>query len=87
MRDAWHVQRLTWFSKGFYVVGLEDERIVVRDLRMGLEPDHYAFSFAVAQRNGNAIVAMAPERVAAAPYRSEDWLTLRDNVLGRKAGP
>ena len=46
--DAWAVRRLQWFTHGFYAVQLEDGRIVMTDLRMGLEPD-YVFRFAVAE--------------------------------------
>ncbi|MCP5156131.1 MAG: metal-dependent hydrolase [Ectothiorhodospiraceae bacterium] len=42
----WPVERLRWFTKGFYAVTLEDEAVVMSDLRMGVEPD-YVFRFAV----------------------------------------
>ncbi len=42
----WPVERLRWFSKGFYKVWQEGEMIVITDLRMGAEPS-YVFSFGV----------------------------------------
>lgn len=45
------MQRLQWFTKGFYGIGLDAEGVVVSDLRMGVEP-HYVFVFRVAD-NGN----------------------------------
>ncbi|MEJ2471174.1 MAG: metal-dependent hydrolase [Desulfuromonadales bacterium] len=49
--DHWPVERLRWFTKGFYKVWQADDAIVISDLRMGAEPD-YVFSFIVA-RTGN----------------------------------
>jgi inner membrane protein len=46
LSDLWEVDRLKWFTKGFYKVGLEDDKITITDLRMGLEP-YYFFSFAI----------------------------------------
>ena len=46
LEDHWPVQRLQWFTKGFYRVSRVDEDIVITDLRMGLE-GAYAFSFKV----------------------------------------
>jgi inner membrane protein len=47
LEEAWAVQRLAWFSKGFYRVHEIDSSVVISDLRMGLEP-HYVFNFRVA---------------------------------------
>lgn len=44
----WPVQRLRWFTKGFYKVERVNDDIVMTDLRMGVEPD-YVFSFKVAE--------------------------------------
>ncbi len=46
--DHWPVQRLKWFSRGFYAVSERQGDIVISDLRMGLEPD-YAFQFKVGE--------------------------------------
>lgn len=48
IEDYWPVQRLKWFSRGFYSVSLRDSDIVISDLRMGIEPD-YVFSFKVGE--------------------------------------
>lgn len=42
----WPVQRLQWFTHGFYSVENENDAIVISDIRMGLEP-HYVFRFKV----------------------------------------
>ena len=47
LEDHWPVQRLQWFTHGFYAVQQVADGIVVTDLRMGMEPD-YTFRFRVA---------------------------------------
>lgn len=41
------VQRLQWFTKGFYSVKQDGNDVVVSDVRMGREPDGYIFQFIV----------------------------------------
>ncbi len=48
LEDHWPAQRLQWFSKGFFGVSERDGRVVISDLRMGVEPN-YVFNFAVAE--------------------------------------
>lgn len=43
------VQRLAWFNRGFMKAHVSGQRLVLSDIRMGLEPD-YSFRFAVARR-------------------------------------
>ena len=43
----WPVQRLQWFTHGFYAVQKRHRAIVISDLRMGLEP-YYVFQFKIA---------------------------------------
>jgi inner membrane protein len=43
----WAVDRLKWFTKGFYSVTQKGDEIIMSDLRMGLEPDQYVFNFAI----------------------------------------
>ncbi|WP_207062787.1 metal-dependent hydrolase [Motiliproteus sp. SC1-56] len=49
LEHHWPVERLQWFTKGFYKVGADGQDIVISDLRMGLEPT-YVFSFKVGER-------------------------------------
>ena len=46
LRDTWPVQRLHWFTKNFYAAEVAAGKVVIKDLRMGLEPD-YVFRFKV----------------------------------------
>ncbi len=58
----WPVQRLQWFSKGFYKVWQRGDAIVVSDLRMGYEPD-YVFSFVVGRENNPHVAPVPVERI------------------------
>lgn len=48
LKQTWPVQRLAWFTKDFYAAEREAGDIVIKDLRMGVEPD-YVFRFRVGQ--------------------------------------
>ena len=52
LQNHWPVQRLAWFTKGFYKVEQRRNDIVMTDLRMGVEPD-YVFSFKVGEVSTN----------------------------------
>ena len=60
--DQWAVQRLTWFSKGFYRVGKEKNKVVITDLRMGIVP-YYAFRFAVGIINSDGVQPIHVEQL------------------------
>jgi len=47
LQSHWPVERLKWFTHGFYSVESENGAVVISDLRMGVEPD-FAFRFKVA---------------------------------------
>jgi inner membrane protein len=53
-----NVQRIRAFSKGFYRLRQDGDRVLVSDLRMGQEPAYF-FTFAVAQRR-SAVTALEP---------------------------
>ncbi len=47
--DIWAVRRLRWFARGFVKAHVDNDLLVISDLRMGQEPV-YVFSHAVAAR-------------------------------------
>jgi inner membrane protein len=71
LEDDWNTQRLQWFSKGFYSVRNEGNRVVISDLRMGYEPD-YVFSFAVAELGNPHASPIRPVQLQA----NRDWSLL-----------
>jgi len=56
------VERLQWFTQGLYRVVLDDEGVVIGDLRMGADPD-YVFAFRVAEIGNPHPRPIVPERV------------------------
>ena len=63
LSDHWPVKRLLWFSKGFISTKpTADGRIVMSDLRMGLEPD-YVFRFVVGALGNPHPQPVAVERI------------------------
>ncbi|MDH3219027.1 MAG: metal-dependent hydrolase [Gammaproteobacteria bacterium] len=62
--DHWPVQRLRWFSRGFYAVSERQGDIVISDLRMGLEPS-YVFQFKVGEISNPHPKPVAPEQLTA----------------------
>lgn len=48
LHEEWSLQRLDWFTHGFWAAQREGDDVLVEDLRMGLAPD-YVFRFRVGQ--------------------------------------
>jgi inner membrane protein len=83
LKDVWAVQRIAWFSRGFYRLRDEAGHAVLTDLRMGQEPA-YIFSFQVAKRQDGGWAPVAPRSVG---WRGDagqllPWLGRR--MLGRE---
>lgn len=67
--------RLTWFNRGFMRARVQDDTLVVSDLRMGLEPD-YSFNFVVAHRQAGQWQALPPQQLPMARPGREDLARL-----------
>lgn len=72
------LMRLSAFSKGFYALEQFKDQIVIKDLRMGQEPN-YTFSFVIAKQHSPAVALDIPERVAFRPAVAcgSQWLRQR----------
>jgi len=57
------VRRLIWFTHGFLKAEQHGDRLVLTDLRMGVEPD-YSFRYAVAQRVDEHWVAIPVQQLS-----------------------
>ena len=62
IEDSWPVKRLQWFSRGFYAVSSQQTDIIIKDLRMGVEP-HYAFQFKVGEFSNPHARPVQPQRM------------------------
>ena len=73
--DEWAVQRLRWFTKGFYRVRENNEIVTLTDLRLGMEP-YYVFSFHVGKRAGPRTIPISPQRAPSeqASFDSLVWI-------------
>jgi inner membrane protein len=60
VKHLWAVQRMAWFTHGFFKMHEHEGRAVLTDLRMGQEP-FYVFSFALAQRQSPIFTEITPE--------------------------
>lgn len=80
------LRRVAAFSKGFYALREQGGRILLSDLRMGLEP-HYVFTFVIAERNSEPIALHPPVQVGTRPEigRVAAWLWPR--ALGEPLPP
>jgi inner membrane protein len=64
LENHWPVERLRWFSKGFFKVSQADDSIIISDLRMGAEPS-YVFSFIVAESGNPHVNPVTAQRLPA----------------------
>lgn len=72
-------EKLKWFSRGYYKAELQDGKVVVSDLRMGLTPS-YVFSFAVGDYSDGKVKPIPPVAIASEMTslgQDFDWLAER----------
>ena len=70
LEGQWEVDRIAWFSHGFFRLRQHGDEVRITDLRMGQEPQYF-FTFAVARVTEQGLVAVPPMQ-----YRDRgDWRT------------
>lgn len=86
VQGNWEAERVIWFSRGFYKLREQDDKLIISDLRMGQEP-FYSFNFTLAQRTANKWEFIKPEHKTERPDISValDWIWLR--IGDEKAAP
>jgi inner membrane protein len=88
VRSNWEVNRIAWFSHGYFKMEERNGAISIVDLRMGVEP-YYTFSFDVAERtiekNNEKIYFIAPEQLAPEMNQEKVFQWLPQRVLGKSA--
>lgn len=79
-----NLQKLAAFNGGYFRADLEDGKVVISDLRMGLTPN-YVFRFAVAAQTPEGLVEITPERrrIDRSADGDLDWLLA--NLSGEAA--
>jgi inner membrane protein len=73
----WPVQRLKWFTHGFYSVHRLLDDIVITDLRMGMEPSYF-FRFKVGRMGNPHAIPTESQRVySERPWGQLQWVWQR----------
>jgi inner membrane protein len=81
------VERIAWFSRGFYALHESDGRVRVTDLRMGQQPA-YVFSFVVGRRNSATLVPVdVPVRAGRRPELGPGLRWLWQRMGGEQIAP
>jgi inner membrane protein len=66
LRGNWYVDRVAWFSRGFFEMRERDGQAIISDLRMGQAPN-YAFNFVVAERQSPTFAPVKPRSFSRRP--------------------
>ncbi len=75
--DREPVDRIAWFSHGFHALERRGDDILLRDLRLGVEPN-YVLTFKIAAFNSDGVAMVRPERISYSPDWSQlGWLWRR----------
>ncbi|MGI9402853.1 MAG: metal-dependent hydrolase [Rhizobiaceae bacterium] len=76
-------EKLRWFSRGFFKTSLQDEKVIISDLRMGLTPS-YVFRFIVAEHDNGVMKPIPPEAIESElPTIQQDLNWLADRIIGQ----
>ncbi|HEU4624864.1 MAG TPA: metal-dependent hydrolase [Steroidobacteraceae bacterium] len=63
LRGNWNVDRMAWFTHGFFKMEQRDGVVTISDLRLGMEP-YYGFTFAVFVEHDGRLEPITPRRSA-----------------------
>jgi inner membrane protein len=86
LRGNRYVDRIAWFSRGFFKMSERDGRAIITDLRMGQEP-YYSFNFVVAQRRSPTFTPMTPTSFRERPPVGPGLTWLWRRALGERVPP
>lgn len=85
VRSNWEVNRIAWFSHGYFKMEEQNGVITIADLRMGVEP-YYTFTFEVAghsiDKNNERIVFVTPKQIFPAIKSEESLQWFPQRLLG-----
>jgi inner membrane protein len=71
LKGYWHVERIAWFTDGFFAMTQHVDQVLIMDLRMGREPA-YMFSFIVGERVAGTVH----------PVHTPRWSTVHHDITG-----
>jgi inner membrane protein len=74
VQDRPDVKRLQWFTRDFYSVSMDQDRVVMTDLRMGGEPV-YVFRYVVGESRPEGTVPVEPAQILPWPrFGRDQWV-------------
>lgn len=86
VRSNWEVNRIAWFSHGYFKMEQQNGVISIADLRMGVEP-YYTFTFDVAKytidKNNERIMFITPEQPIPAIKSEQSLQWFPQRLLGK----
>lgn len=84
-RSNWEVNRMAWFSHGYFKMTEQNGVVSIADLRMGVEP-YYTFTFEVAEhsieQSNERILFSSPKQVIPAINSEQSLHWMRQRLLG-----
>ncbi len=83
VRDNKNIERIAWFSHGFFKIQSNSSIVTISDLRMGQDP-YYTFTFAVAEQLNGTLVPIKPRSVALRPNVSESLKAVWDRSRAKR---
>lgn len=86
VRGNWEVNRIAWFSHGYFKMAEQNGVMSITDLRMGVEP-YYTFTFDVAEHtrenNNERIIFIKPKQISPAIDSEPALQWLPQRLLGK----
>lgn len=84
-RSNWEINRIAWFSHGYFKMTEQNGVVRIADLRMGVEP-YYTFTFEVAghsiDKNNERIIFVTPKQTIPAIKNEESLQWFPQRLLG-----
>lgn len=84
-RSNWEVNRMAWFSHGYFKMAEQNGVVSIADLRMGVEP-YYTFTFEVAEhsveQSNERILFSLPKQVIPAINNEQSLQWMQQRLLG-----
>lgn len=86
LRGNWYVDRVAWFSRGFFKMSERDGQAIITDLRMGQTP-RFSFNFVVAARQSPTFADVKPRAVSERPDLRSGLAWLWRRIGGERLPP
>jgi len=86
LRGDWNVERMAWFTHGFFKMEQRGDRVFITDLRLGMEPN-YGFTFWVFEERDGKFIPVHPQQTGSRPTTQPGVTWLWKRLLGEPLPP